>query len=192
MTTIFTLALTANDPGYTDYSTRNILPITGGAADQIRVTFEADSGVGLWVDNAAIGISIMADFNDAQDQGETTAVPTELLFGGVSGFNISAGQSITSDWVNFAGFTSSKLLVVVIDYHSSAANPRIKTGLGNVNAGGTMLAYKPATNSYNSSAALGGTSLNGQVNAVNLIEVQSAAAGGQAPRTIHQFRQRAA
>src|SRR5712664_4830438 len=101
-TTIFTYALGTDDTGNDGFCTRQVCVITGGAQGQIRATFKAASAATFKTDHCSIGIS-------ATEPG-TTAVPTELLFSGAHGFTISNGATITSDWVNFSGFTSSDKL----------------------------------------------------------------------------------
>jgi hypothetical protein len=116
MATIFSGTLTSDDSGAEDYSYRQRVPITGDAQDQVRVTFRASSAAAWSVDNASIGI--------ATTDGSTASTPVELLFGGASGFAISAGADITSDWLTFAGFISTDELVVIMDHASANGNCR--------------------------------------------------------------------
>lgn len=74
----------------------------GGSPTQVRVTFKAPTLSSLILDHASIGIK--AGAGNAWD---TTATPVELKFSGVSGFNISASASITSDWANLVVSSSA-------------------------------------------------------------------------------------
>lgn len=67
----------------------------GGSPTQVRVTFQASTSSPMILDHASIGIQ--AGAGNAWD---TTLTPVELKFSGVSGFNISATTTITSDWAN--------------------------------------------------------------------------------------------
>jgi len=89
--------------------------------------------------NASIGIS-------TGSTGDTTAIPVELLFGGLSGF--SSAVNITSDWVNLSGFTSSDKLVVIIDFSGSYL-------LDDVTASGTSMYYAFSAPSYNQATPSG-------------------------------------
>jgi hypothetical protein len=164
---IFTVAQSGSDSGEDGHSWRNVIAITGNALDQIRLTFVASSAGQLTLDHASIGIS-----NGTTMQ--TTATPTELLFSGASGFTIPASASITSDWVNFSGFTSSDKLVVVMDMAAAPAgrgNPTFVTVIGNTNyfSNGTPIS------TYNAANPIPGFSSSADQTAmVSLIEVQTA------------------
>lgn len=165
LATIFTDTLTTNDSGGANYTYRNVLPITGNAGTQVRVTFEASSAAAFSVDNASIGILTGATY-------DTTAAPVELLFSGVSGFALSAGQTIVSDWANLSGFTSSNKLVVSIDLASTNGNPRGRYSGG---PAGSNCYYASNDNSYNEtvpSPTFSGSVFSGGVLGLNKIEVQ--------------------
>src|SRR5882762_839333 len=115
MTTIFTDTLTLNDNANDGLSIRQVCTITGGALDQVRVTLKASGSAALHTDHCSIGVLAGAQPN-------TVAVPVELTFSGASGFSILAGASITSDWVNFSGFTSSNKLIIIFDVNSGAGS----------------------------------------------------------------------
>jgi hypothetical protein len=95
------LSLTDLESGHEGYNYRQChssgnLSVSG---TQVRVTFKAYSSGGNF------GV-VHASF--AEDDGSGNAVGAfggsqfkELLFSGVSGFNIAAGQTITSDWLTF-------------------------------------------------------------------------------------------
>ena len=168
-TTIFQVTMDANDPGYTGYAIRNSVVITGGAGagNQIRVTFEADSGQPLTIVHASIGISVTTDVSDSAID-DCTATPVELTFdGGGHGYALTAGQSKTSDWVTLGGFTSANFLNVTIDFGGSNANPRKKGGIviGKVNGAAASAWYATAN-------VTSGFTLNTQVLGMNKIEVQ--------------------
>lgn len=164
-TTIYSTALTTNTGGYGGKTCRSEVPITGGAQGQVRVTFAAPVANNLTILNAAIGIS-------AQDAtGSTTATPVELLFSGGHGFNITGGNSITSDWVNLSGFTSSDKLIVIVDVDGGGAG-EVSYVLANIEY------EKAATASYNVQTVAGYSSIGATIG-FNLIETQSA--GGASP-----------
>lgn len=167
MATIFTDAL-GSDRADSQGSFRCVIPITGGALDQVRVRFVSHSGLGWATTNVSIGIWTGVTM-------KTTATPVELLFSGSSGFSIGSGSTITSDWVNLTGFTSSDKLVVVMDFTSSAVSMR--TGVTGVDLNYLF----GAVASYNSADPTGlggwGSGLD-WVYGVNLIETQSTGGGG--------------
>lgn len=71
-----------------------------GPTSQVAVTFAAGSANGFAINNASIGIQ--------SSTYDTAATPVELTFnGGQHGFSISAGTTITSDWVNLQISTSA-------------------------------------------------------------------------------------
>lgn len=76
---------------------------------QVRVTFSSRTGSsGTKVNNVSIGLQ--APSGDLYD---TAATPVELLCSGVSGFNLTAGTSITSDWANLAISTTAGVVFSV-------------------------------------------------------------------------------
>lgn len=161
--------MTTDDPGSGGETLRNVVPITGNAQTQIRVTiaqnFTANS---LTLDHVSIGI------DDGTGTGSTTATPTEITFvgygAGAHGVTVpSGGPDAVSDWVNFNGFTSANLLTVIIDI--AAAGNHISFAAGT--AGATAYA-KNGTASYNVQTVAGYTVLAGRVYNVKLIEVQTA------------------
>lgn len=173
-TTIYTGVLTQSTPGYAGTTCRSEVPITGGSLGQVRVTFSSPGLESLTLTHASIGISLQ------NATGSTTAVPVELTFAGLSGFDIPFGGTlITSDWVNLPGFTAADLLIVVED----------------VAAGGTgFISYEPqfseyeqaATASYNVATVSGYTNGGATVGVV-LIETQAAggaAADGAKPKRL--------
>ncbi len=90
--------LNANDPN-PNTAFRIGAVITTNTATQIRVTFTAGTDAALIVSNASIGKGAGTGFGDC------TATPLQLLFSGGSGFSISAGGTITSDWLNLSGLS---------------------------------------------------------------------------------------
>lgn len=175
-TTIFTDTLTSDDNNNDGLSVRNVLAITGGAQTQIRVTFKASSSQGLHADHCSIGISTGTNAN-------TTAIPTELLFSGASGFTIAANGLITSDFVNFAGFTAADKLVAILDVNAAGAGGLIDdlASTGNVNW------FAVATASYNVAAPAGFASQATTNISVSLIETQAVGGAAAAPTGIAGF-----
>lgn len=116
MATLYSLALTSNSPGWQGYSLRQLLGATGVAsAGQVRVTFTASLAAGMTVDHASIAVKGAATFPNC------TAVPTELKFSGASGFALSAGQTIVSDWLTFTAETTDQL-VIIMDFNAGVAS----------------------------------------------------------------------
>lgn len=104
------------DDNNPNVSFRNSVVLTAGSNGQVRATFAASATIGLVATNCAIGIH-----NSGGTGWETIGTPTELLFGGLSGFTISAGQSKTSDFVNLS-FAVTDRLIVIIDVGSPGGN----------------------------------------------------------------------
>jgi len=172
-TTIYSQTL-AGDSDSSAISQRNVCPITGGAQDQVRVTLKAGTINSLVAQNVSIGIS-----NGTNS--DTTAVPTELLFSGASGCNISTGASLTSDWVNFNGFTSTDKLVVVFDCSGTSHAAFISPG---PSGSGTYF-KSPFGATYNLAAPAGMTFNGADIVAVATIETQTSGPG--APPLIAGF-----
>lgn len=164
MTTIFTDTPNVDDNANDGFSVRDVLPITGGAQTQIRVTFKASGSAAFKTDHCSIGISNGTSAN-------TTATPTELTFSGGHGFSIALGTTITSDFVNFSGFTSTDKLVVIFDCNSAANSGNWQDS----STTGNSLWFKAATVSWNVAAPAGFTQSANTNGAITLIETQSAA-----------------
>lgn len=170
MATIFTDTLVPQtDSGNGGFSFRDVLTITGGAQTQIRVTLIlGGGGTALDVDHVAIGISTGTNSN-------TTATPTEVTFGG-GGHGISANPATStayvSDWVNFAGFTSSDKLVVIVDFNATTGNGNYATDQANSNA----IAYGISGASYTATTPTTAIGPFANYSMVALVETQ--AAGG--------------
>jgi len=141
-TTVFSATLATNDAGNTGYSFRNRVATIAGGAGQVRVTFEAHSGLGFTVNNVSIGVGVASPAPPLAGGSNTQATPVELKFSGSSGFAIAAGSTITSDWANLT-FSSGDDLVVIIDFAGSNGNERVLTSGGH-------LYYEAATATYNS------------------------------------------
>ena len=167
--TLFSATGTSDGSLQAAATVRSAIQITDkmGPGQMVRVTFVASSAATFAADNASIGI-LTGGLNSG---GGTVATPIELKFAAASGFSISAGQTLTSDWLYFpGGFVVGQYFVVVIDYGAANGNPRIVGGLGATQAESSTLA---ATNSYNSAAALvASTIVAGQVIGFNRIQVQ--------------------
>lgn len=146
--TLFTAspALNANDTN-ANTSFRICTPVINNSITQIRVTFQASTAVGLTVSNASIGKRTTGE----PLYSNTTLTPLELLFGGNSGFSISANSSITSDWLTISGFslTTGEQTVVIFDGTSPAGQR-----FNNANIGVETF-YKTGTPSYNISNTIG-------------------------------------
>ncbi len=179
MTTIFTETLSSDNNGNTNYSFRQVVEITGNAQGQVRVTFKAASNVStngnFTTNHCAIGISTQSTAYGPAGGPlalNTTAKPVELTFGGVSGFNLTAnGQTIVSDWINLSGFTTTNMLVVVMDWASTGGGDAF-IGSGLSNAG---LWYLASAATYNVAAPTGSWSgAPGELDGVTLIETQAA------------------
>ena len=111
--TAFTQTLTADEAGWSGYSMRDITTSTlsaGGA--EVRVTFEAPASGSTVADHAAIGVF-------AGTNADTNATPVELKFSGSSGFTITNGAQIVSDWATLTTTTANKL-VVIVDHNGSS------------------------------------------------------------------------
>lgn len=163
-TTIYNLATNSSTSGYAGTTTRSEVTITGGAQGQVRVTFAAPVAANFNVTHASIGISKL------DSTGSTTATPVELLFSGTSGFNLSGGTTIVSDWVNLAGFTVSDKLIVVVDVSGG--------GSGEISyVPGSDTEYEKATTSSYNVATVAGYSTIAAAIGFNTIEVQASVSG---------------
>ena len=131
--------LDTNANGWINRSARQLITAatilkSGGI---IRVTLGAGPAEGLDLDNVSI-----VERDGSTDDGITT--PTELLFSGVSGVNIGAGATATSDWLTFSlDETKDYLLIFDISSNLAADNPIVTT------TAGAGIYYKDGTNSYN-------------------------------------------
>jgi hypothetical protein len=103
-TAVFSATLDTHNAGGHSVSYRQICAVAT-AGTQIRVQFGSHSSGVTDIDNASVGIqsSVVA----------TTAVPSELKFSGASGFSISAGATIWSDWLDFTQAGSGNVVVVM-------------------------------------------------------------------------------
>lgn len=151
--------LSTNDTGYENYSIRVRTTTLAAGGSQIRVRFVASTAASFSCDNCSIGVASGA--TDA-----TTATPIELLFSGVSGFTITAGNSLVSDWATLTT-TTSNAVVVIMDVAASNGNVRYR------GSGSGTVYYQSATNSY-ATAAPGMSDVGLDELGFNLIEVRSA------------------
>lgn len=124
-----------------DYTVRQLITGLTHSGKYIRLTFTAQSGQALVIDNVAIVEQ------DSDQDGLYT--PTEVLFQGSSGFSISAGASIVSDELEYT-VDFSKNYLVVMDIGSSGQ-------VNHVTTGGSGYWKKAASNSYNASTLSGST-----------------------------------
>src|SRR5258705_7785439 len=167
MTVIFTDTLNSSDNANDGFSIRNVVALTGGAQGQVRATFQASSSQSFHTDHCSIGISTGTNAN-------TTATPIELKFAGASGFNITSGTTITSDWVNLSGFTSSDKLVVIFDCNSGANSGNFEDNLSSANCTNW---FQAATVSWNVAAPAGFTSQATTNLSLKSVEVQAVPGG---------------
>lgn len=166
MATIFTNSSWTDDSGNEGVSVRNVFAITGNAQDQVRVSFRAASAATFKTDHASIGLSTGTLSN-------TTATPVELLFAGGHGFTVSNGGTVTSDWVNLSGFTSSDKLVVIYDINAVAGSG---ANAQNINSTGNTVFFQAASSSYNLAVAGFASSHVDLDSGIALIETQTVGA----------------
>jgi hypothetical protein len=94
-------------------SFRSVIKSLANAGGRVQVGFTAPSGAVCKVDHASVGV-----WNGTASQ--TKSVPNELLFAGVSGFNIASRTIILSDFVALTDlWTLSDSLVVTVDIAAS-------------------------------------------------------------------------
>lgn len=148
--TIFTPSVALNsDDTNASTSFRVIVALVAGSGGQIRVTIRTGITT-LSTSHVSIGI-----WTGSGSNGNTTAIPTELLFGGTSGFiGLLANTTITSDFANFSCGASDKL-VVIVDVGAPGGN---KFSSGDTNADTWFLSGGA---SWNQSAPTGYTLLSG-------------------------------
>lgn len=158
-TTIFTPStnLASNDSNV-NTTFRNIITLTGGSTGVVRATFAAATNAGLVGLHCSVGISTGDLIN-----GSTIATPVELTFSGGSGFTITSGQTITSDFVNL-NFTSSDSLVIIIDVGNPGGN-LFSSGETNCN-----LAFLGSATSWNVSSPTGFAHVSGVDYMVSSVE----------------------
>ncbi len=161
-TTIFSASTWGDHPGLQNYSLRDTAAITGDSLGQVRVTFQAGSSGTLDLKHAAIAIIGTAIAPNTQ------FTPTELLFGGVSGFtSLASNATITSDWVNFSCLATDTIMVIM-DIGSTNGDIVTKT------LSGANEYYQGGTVSYNQSTVTGFGDTVGGWDGVTLIETQAA------------------
>jgi len=162
-TTLFTQTLTTNGTGGENVTYRVICPSMASGGSQLRVVFRGHTFSPFSVDNASVGIQ--------SSGGDTTATPTELLFGGVSGFTAGADQAVISDLTTFS-YSASDNLIVTYDVSATNGNPR-----GTASAGTRY--YKVTYNSYNVQSISGlGFSNDTTMSSVWLIQAPVSASSG--------------
>lgn len=164
-----------------NWSTRSIVQVRFGSGPQgqVRVVFEAAPNKDFRINNASIGVSIMANVHDVPDNGATQGIPKELFpLGGYKRdsagqhWYVMRGSKTVTEWTDFPAFTKDNLLVVVIDHNSDTGNPTGKSNLGAFPApGATRQAYQAGTKSYNSNQGLS-SATDGLLWAVTQIEVR--------------------
>lgn len=90
---------------------------------RLRVTFEASSANAFAISKATFGYSTGTIATSA----DLNAAPLELLFSGGSGFSLSTGQQITSDWLNFITINLAVGAHWCVSYDVTAASPNSST-----------------------------------------------------------------
>jgi hypothetical protein len=159
--TVFSQTINSGNSGDADFSYRNNIPMSDGARTQIRVTVAAPAGSPFGVDNVSIAFP--------QTSPNARGVPIEVFFDGKSGpGQLVAGQSITSDWVNFSGFAKGDTILVILDLASTNGN----AGFGTASVTGATFYFLAAANSYNVAAYTAGGSVANQVQGISKIEVR--------------------
>lgn len=137
-------ALGTNNSGNHGYSFRKAITLSAGGA-QVRVTFmAASSGGNFKTDHCSIALKGTATLPS------TELTPSELLFSGVSGFDITPGNTIVSDWLTLT--TTAAIVVVVMDFNSTPGSGDTSYG-----SGSNSTYYKAATASYNTASVSGYT-----------------------------------
>jgi hypothetical protein len=142
VTTLGPVTMTTNSAGDTNATFRVKTPPISVGGSEIRVKFKANYGQQSNYDNLAIGIANGTD-------GNTTAIPTELLASGVSGMSFTPNEERWSDWTPFVTAPGDQL-VVVIDMAATFGNSTYTNS-----ATGATNYYKASTNSYNQATVAG-------------------------------------
>ncbi len=119
-----------------------------GGSGLVRVTYQAAAGSALTVDNAAVGV-----WDGVAAKADTLLTPIELKFAGVSGFALSAGGRITSDWAAVPGITRGSSLVVIQDYGAANGNAVAEGGQATPSAS----YIHAAANSFNTTVTPAGS-----------------------------------
>jgi hypothetical protein len=134
-TTSWSTTLDSDNYGIGGYSFRVVFTegMLTESGTYIRVTFVAASGGSFIVDHASVG--------ERTGSMDTTATPTELKFSGASGFNLSAGSSITSDALLFT-LDHTKNYMFIFDVNSSGNYAKYRVGT-------TTSYYAPGQASWN-------------------------------------------
>jgi len=116
-----------------DYTVRQLVTGLTRSGNYIRLTFTAQSGQALVIDNVAI--------TEQDEDQDGLYTPTEVLFQGSSGLSLSAGESIVSDELTYS-IDKYKSYLVVMDIGSSGQ-------VNHITSGGSGYWKKAASNSYN-------------------------------------------
>ena len=143
-TTVFSATLSSNSSDVNGRSIRQFITPSSNGLGQVRATFKNAGLNTLIVDHASIALLGSATAPNTQN------IPTELLFGGVSGFTITSGTSLTSDWLNFS-FLSSDELCVILDIHAQSSFLRQAAS----QTGFVQEYFKAASASYNLATVTG-------------------------------------
>ena len=111
----FSDTLTVSGGGWRNASVRQIISASSlsNSGDSVRVKFLASPTQAFKMDNVAI-------VERAEYSAHGVGTPTELLFGGASGSNISPSGSVTSDWLEFS-LDSSKDYLIIMDVNTDGS-----------------------------------------------------------------------
>lgn len=134
----YSVTLTS-DGGNGNGASQRILKTLSKGGSFIRVKFNASTANVLQTNHCSIGIR-STTYN-------TNATPVELKFSGASGFSISAGQTIMSDWAQLTT-APSDVVVVIMDLGANAYE-RYVAGAG------IQYYYKATTASYDQASPSG-------------------------------------
>lgn len=124
---------------------------------QIRVRFVASSTGSYIAPHCSVGKMATAP-------SMSTNPPVELLFSAVSGFSLTSGQTITSDWANLSTVAGDNLIV---DIDATTDNARDSA------AGGDDAYQKSGASDYNTATVSGYTLNSARVIGLNLVEVRT-------------------
>lgn len=153
----YTLNANNNNGSVTNQCRDVISSILAGGA-QVRVTFVASTTGSYVCPHVSIGVRSSAD-------DMSTNPPIELLFSGASGFSITAGNSITSDWADLTTVAGNDLLV-----HLDVTTENAR----NTTTGGDGIYRKNgSTGEYNTAVVSGYTLTNSRIDGISLVEVRT-------------------
>lgn len=146
MAIIWSKSLTTNNSGWAGHCIRVVASGLSSGGTELRATFvAATSGNHFRTDHVSVGIG-------ASPAPNTTATPVPVLFSGAHGFDISPGQSITSDPVTIT-WVATDTLVFNMDLNASVSVDFRITPVG-----GSGAFFKPSSALWQTAAVSGFTS----------------------------------